>query len=243
MALYSGQALINIALTNLGVLEQGGTPSVSDSTDALTKLNLMIEQWRIQNRLIWSVGQASFALVAATASYTIGPTGAFATNRPDYIESAQIGYLGPNVTKQVVSPLKLISQSEYAGIRDLNTAAAIPERLYNDRGSPNSILYLWPVPRVASATNLILYTWAQLLGYASLITSNDLPDGYAEGIANALAVRLIPSFGAAIAPEVAQWCSQIALQAENKISDLNSIARALMQSQGGQQPTQPGRPQ
>ena len=233
MASYSAQALINEALTNIGMLEQGGSPSVSDSNNALTKLNLMIEQWRIRDTLIWSVGKASYALTAAQAAYPIGPTATapFNVARPDYIETALIGYPGPNSAKQITRVLPMISEQEYAAIRDLNAAANIPERLYNDRASPNSTLYLWPTPRVTVATNLILFTWAQIPSFASLVTSNDLTEGYAAAISWQLAVWLLPSFGVAVVSEVAQNCLARAQESIAIIEQLNSRARSLMAAQ------------
>ena len=230
MASYSATLLINQALTNIGILDQGGNPSVSDQNDGLVKLNFMIQQWRIQDKFIWSVGQASYALTANVGSYQIGPAASapFNVARPDYIEQALIGIRGPNPAKQITWPLKMISQQDYGSIGDLNATANIPERLYNDRASPASTLYLWPIPTVLASTNLILYTWAQLSDFADLVTTYDLPDGYPEAIVNALAIRLAPAFGTAVNAQVLSTCEQLALQAEQKISDLNARARGLM---------------
>ena len=233
MPSYTAQAIINTALTNLGILEQGGTPGSSDSTAALNILNLMLEQWRLQDRFIWSVSQGTYALTALTAMYSIGPSGTapFNVARPEYIESANITIAGPTAANLIVWPLRLIGEPEYAAIRDPKATASIPRLLYNDRGSPNSNLYLWPTPRAATTTNLVLYTWAQLSSYAGLLTSNDLPEGYAEAIIGGLAYRLLPSYGASVAAQLAQAVTGIALQSEAKITDLNTRARGLAPQQ------------
>lgn len=230
MATYSGQTLINVALTNLGILEQGGVPSVSDSNEALTRLNYMFGQWRIQNKLVWSAPVASYALTANQAAYPIGltATAPFNVARPTYIQQALIGLAGPNPANIITYPVKIITQQEYGEIADTNAKGAIPEKLYNDRGSPNSILYLWPVPRAATATTLILYTLAQLTSLANLAATVELPDGYAEAISNALSIRLVSMFGMAISSDVAVMCSQLAKQAEDTIAELNIQTRALM---------------
>jgi len=226
----TSQVIITNAISALGMCEQGGTPSVSDSNDALARLNMLLGQWRIQEMFIWSVGLSTSSLVANQRSYQIGPGAAdFGTlPRPDYIEDAYIGLAGPNPAKTVNHELRLIGQPEYNAKADLNAAAAIPEELYNDRASPFSTLYLYPVPRCATATTLLLATWAQIADWPDLVTAVDLPDGYAEAITNALAIRLAPMFGAAVATEVMQVCSGLAQQAEQNIRALNAKARGLM---------------
>lgn len=220
MAAYTAQTLINNALTNLGVLEQGGTPSVSDSTESLTRLNYGIQQWRIQKKFVWSYSIAAYALTANQSKYPIGPTAAspFNVPRPTFIQEAsiQIG-TGP------VVPLEKFTQAQYRTIKDLTATAQTPQIIYNDRASPLSNLYLWPVPLVGSATNLILDTWAQLSDYATLSTSADLPDGYPEAITGMLGVRLLSMFGMTTGP-VAEMVSSIALEAEKNIAELNAMA-------------------
>ncbi len=51
----TGQAIINSALTAIGILEQGGTPSVSDSVDALSELNAAWNAWGIDDGLIYAI--------------------------------------------------------------------------------------------------------------------------------------------------------------------------------------------
>ena len=227
MASYSAQPLINHALTNLGILEQGGTPSVTDSLESLTRLNYLIGQWRLQNKFIWSITIQNFPLTANVGSYTIGPTGTFNVLRPNYIERAYIQFAGPGAN-QITSPLDIINASQFGDIADLSATAELPELLYPDYASPLSTLYLYPKPRVTVASNLQLFTWAQLGAFATLVATADLPDGYPEAITNALAVRLMPMFGVAVASQVRDLTSQLALQAEQSIADLNARARGLM---------------
>lgn len=227
MALYSAQTLINNALTNLGILEQGGTPSVSDSNEALSRLNYLIQQWHLQDKFIWSIVSANWPLAANTGTYTIGVGGTFNTARPTFIEEAYISFVGPGANL-ITSPLDLITAREYGDIADLSATAELPEKLYYDRASPLGLLALYPKPRCTVASTLQLFTWAQLGSFAGLASSADLPDGYPEAITNALAVRLVSMFGVAVNQQVATVISQLALQAEQAIADLNARARGLM---------------
>ncbi len=239
MPLFSAQTIINQALTDLGLLEQGGTPSVSDSNLGLDLLNMQLGQWRIQELLVWSVANnaaAPYALVANQKSYLIGPGAAdFSVARPTWIERAVVTLAGPNPSNLIEHDVRVTSMAaEYEMQPDKKAAGAIPEFIYNDRGDPVSTLYPYPVPRVATATGLILYTWAQIADFATLATTENLPDGYSEPISYALAVRLAPAFGAAVAAEQVQLCSALALQGEQQIKVLNANARNLMMPQTAQ---------
>lgn len=227
MASYTAQVLISGAFTDLGILEQGGTPSVSDSNEALTLLNYMVQQWHIQNKFIWQVVSTLWPLVANTGSYTIGVGGVFNGPRPTFIEQAYISFLGPGANL-MTSKLNLLTAMDFNDISDLSATAELPQGLYNDRASPLSTLYLYPKPRCTVATSLQLLTWSQIGAFTTLATAVELPDGYAEAIRKALAVRCMPMFGVAINPAVAQLISATALQAEAAIADLNMRARGIM---------------
>jgi hypothetical protein len=223
MASYTAQTLINNAMTNLGVLEQGGTPNASDSAEGLRLLNYMIGQWHIDERFIWQKQTLSISpLTANTGTYQIGSSASspFNVARPTFIEAAYISFVGP-ASKVITNKLDQLTPEEWNDLADLSATAEIPQKLYYDRGSPNGTINLYPIPRCNVVTGIVLLVWAQLATFANLATSVDLPDGYPEAITNALAVRMIPMFGVAINQQVAQLTSELAKQAENTIATLN----------------------
>ena len=234
MPSYTAQTIINTAFAGLGLADPGTPPSVSDSTDALARLNMLIEQWSIQEKFVWNIEKGTYTLVAQTGSYTIGPTGDFVAARPTFIEQALVAVAGPNPANKITNVLRQIGQKEFAAIQDQNAYAHISEVLYNDRASPDSTLNLWPVPVVSSATDLILYTWSQLDSFTTLQTSVDLPIGYAEAIEHALELRLLPAFGDTVKPETAQVIALLGKSAEDAIVALNMKARGLMMAGGAQ---------
>lgn len=71
----TGNDIVNGALTVLAVLEQGGSPSSSDSTDALSELNIAWQSWSIDEGLIWQIVPVRFPLTAGVAQWTIGTSG------------------------------------------------------------------------------------------------------------------------------------------------------------------------
>ena len=69
----TGQQIVSNALTILGILEQGGTPSVSDSVDCLGALNVMWDAWGIDEGIVYGQYPARFPWAATIAGYTVGP--------------------------------------------------------------------------------------------------------------------------------------------------------------------------
>lgn len=69
----TGQFIVNRALTTIGLLEQNGTPSPSDSGAVLDELNAMWGAWGIDEGLIYAVIHERFPLQSGLGCYRIGP--------------------------------------------------------------------------------------------------------------------------------------------------------------------------
>ena len=69
--------LITRALKMLGVIAGTETPADDQATDALADLNDLLDSWRTERLTIPGESRALYPLVANTATYTIGPGGAF----------------------------------------------------------------------------------------------------------------------------------------------------------------------
>jgi len=226
--LPTGQAIVNSALTALGLLEQGGTPSVSDSNDSLAELNAMWDAWQIDEGLIYSEISTQFILVAATPSYTIGPGAVFAmTPRPTRIFRAfSVATVGAGTNR---SPIDVVPAERYYAHQDLAASASAPEEVYHDNNpdaTGRSLIYLWPVPTVPTATKLELETGVPFTAW-TLAGNLVVPFGYLDAINYALAFRLLPRFGVAVAAEVAQLVTALGQKAEGRIRQLNATNRML----------------
>ncbi len=223
----TGQTIINSALTALGILEQGGTPAVSDVNDALAELNSMWDAWGIDENLIYAVLSAQFSLVASTASYTIGAGATFnlASGRPRRIYKAVAeATVGAAKSRR---NLRIIEAGEYYSHGDLAAAASSPDELYPDYNvdaSGFATLYLWPVPTVPTATKLELEYAVPFTAW-TLNGNYLIPFGFQDAVQYALAWRLIPRYGAAIAQEVAAVISELGQKSESRIIAENASNR------------------
>lgn len=209
----TAQDLVTLALTLSGRLGAGRTPGASESGVVLGIANNMLDSWGTERLMVISVQVATYSLVAGTESYTIGPTGVFATTRPVMVQSASIKATVEGQTAHF--PLRVIGQDEFAQQMRYGDQAAIPRTLYNDMGAPNSTLYLFPIP--ATSTHLELYTWQQFTQFAALTDTLAFPPGYYRAVSYNLAIEIASAFGLKVPDVVAK----IAMDAKASIETLN----------------------
>lgn len=209
----TAQDLVTQALTLSGRLGAGRTPGASESGVVLALANNMLDSWSTERLMIVSIQQATYALAAGTESYTIGPSGVFTATRPVMVQSASIKATVESQTSHF--PLRVIGQDEFVQQLRMGDQAAIPRTLYNDMGSPNSTLYLFPIP--ATNTHLELYTWQQFTQFATLGDTLAFPPGYYRAVSYNLAVEIASAFGLQVPKNVAD----IAEQAKASIRAIN----------------------
>jgi hypothetical protein len=180
--------LIRRALKLLGVLAAGESLSAEDQADGLKELNLLLGTWANERLAVYGTRRATYVLTPSLSPHTIGAGSAFASTRPVRIDGAGVIRAGETVEL----PLKVLTDSEYAGIGDKTLTSDTPQRLWVEWTHPTANLWLWPVP--TTAATLVLYTWSQLTQLAAA-DRVDLPPGYENALAHALALQWAPMFG------------------------------------------------
>lgn len=181
------QSVINRSLRLLGVLASGESPTSDETADALVSLNAMLDGWTNDKLMTYSLVNITVPLVANTASYTIGASGATVTaTAPVSIESAYVRH--NNIDYQV----ELIDDKQYNGIVQKNSTSDIPEYLWFNGTNPNSTITLYPVPNAVN--NLYLSVWTPYAAFAAATDTFTMPNGYEDAVAFNLAVRLSPEF-------------------------------------------------
>jgi hypothetical protein len=111
---------------------------------------MMIANWQSLGIGMWKETETTLTLVAAQASYSLGPSGATTSPvlaaAPNAIVEARFVYAAGNERS-----INEISLSEYKSLSD-KTSAGKPTQYYLKKGIGNSTMYLWPVPDSASDT-------------------------------------------------------------------------------------------
>lgn len=224
----TARTLINGAFDLLQVKGSGETVQAADLTDALRRLQAMIDSWALQPGTITNQVREVFDLVASQASYTMGPGGNFDTVRPVYVQGAGLLMNAPSVPVEV--PLTLLSDDAYDALAVKTLTSVQPTCVYVNATSPLATVILWPVPTTA-VNDLVLYSLQAFAGFTSVDQAVHLPTGYAEPIEYNLAKRLATPYGLtwpaeldAIARSSLAWVKT----SNRRISDL-SLDAALVQ--------------
>ncbi len=115
--------------------------------------------------------------------------------------------------------LEIVSGARYYSHRDLQASAQTPDELYPDYNpDENGLarLSFWPIPSGSGTLELEMgvpfQTWA-------LTTNAGLPPAAVDAIQYALAWRLIPRFGMAVAREIVASVEELAAKAESRFRD------------------------
>jgi len=177
------------ALSYLGVLDAGGTPSATELTQALRTANDMLDNMSSEELMIPSLSLETFALVAGTNSYTIGTALTWNTARPMAIEAA-VHYVTV-YTGTLTSPVRIVNGIEWASIPNRDQNSPLIEALFYDRATTGAKVYVSPIPL---GGNIQLTMWKALTQFADVTTTITFPPGYIQPITYALAMALAPRY-------------------------------------------------
>src|SRR3954447_13851557 len=140
-------------------LKAGRGPGTDQKAEALTAANSMLGRWSANRLTAFQIVEETFTLVAGTKSYTIGPSGAFDTTRPQRIERANL-----ITSTDARQHIEVVDVDRWAKVYTQNTQGQ-PDILYNDRGSPLSTLYFNNSPDANYQVEL--YQWKAFARFAA----------------------------------------------------------------------------
>jgi len=199
--------LINGSFRLLGVLASGENPTASESTDALAALNDMLESWKNERLMVYSILPVTMPLVPSKQSYSLGPTGDLVIERPTELD--QISYLYTTNGSPIINMnVPLLNLDQWNQILVPSTTSTIPQFAYLDDAYPNRNLMFYPVPSIVNNVNLFL--WGQIDAFPDIFEDILLPPGYQRALRHNLAIELAPEFGTQASSTVA------AIAAESK---------------------------
>jgi hypothetical protein len=175
--------VVKHALRLISVLDGAEEPGATDAQFGLTTLELLLKSWGANPRL-WLKTEASLALVAATASYTLA--------------LARRVYSVRRRTSNIDLALQEFSREDYFDTPS-KAQAGTPIAWYFDPQRATKKLYVWPVPTAAVAASTTLeYTYGRVIEDCDSLNNNpDVPQEWLDALTYGLAVRLGPPFGVA----------------------------------------------
>jgi hypothetical protein len=252
------------ALRDCGAWGVGQTPLSEDISDALARMQWMMQQWERKRWFIYHL--VTYSVVAqpdprglyqGKKVYTVGPGGDFNTNlrlrpwtdeyngnfgpaypvsaRPNRIESAYLRQLTMSQPNQIDYPLtQIFSMEDYNRIA-LKGLSSFPGYYFYDSSWELGLLYPWPIPQ-ANIYEVFISIREQLPPmFTEAAMELDLPYEYYNAIVLNLAIRLRPKYGI-----IAQPGDPLPGQAKDS---LNTLRKANFQISRLQVPGDLSRPQ
>jgi len=182
---------IDAALRTLGVLALDQTPTSTEYTNALVKLNGLVGELRVKGLQIFQRTTYTMTLVDGISSYNIG-TG-LTLNTPYPLHLLQAIRLDANSSTRV--DMDIIANSNFNRLP--SNSSGVPIQITYQPKMNMGVVQLWPTPDNYSATNVtIQLTYLRPLEYFSSSTDTaDFPEEWVSAIIYNLAVRLAPEYG------------------------------------------------
>lgn len=195
----TGQSLIDRACRLLGVISSGESASTEESADGLIAMNAMIDSWRNDRLMAFSLSETSKAMVVGDSSYTIGSGGDFNTTRPTEIKHA---YMIIGTTEY---PVQICTDSEWYAIEDRTSTSDLVEKIWYNPTMSTGTVNVWPVPNATNTLYLVVKTPVADL---TLVGTVALPPGWEKAIAYNLAIELAPEFTVQVPPAVMKGATE-----------------------------------
>lgn len=211
--------LIQDALKQIGALAIGETVSAEEAQDALNVLNAMLDVWRTESMMVYTIQENVFPLVSGQGVYTLGTGGNFNMPRPDRIVDAYARDTAGNDYKLYVTT----DSQQYSDIISKYTTASIPTIIYDNGNFPLKDLSFWPVPSDPSYS-AVLWTWGVLNEFSSVNETVTLPPGYKWALQTNLAYLLCPRYGVTNTAEIEKQ----AVLSKGQIKRFNTVVPEMV---------------
>jgi hypothetical protein len=195
MATY--QDLVTASLKRIGVVGAGQTPSPEDSSDALLRLNAMLDSFATERLFIPSITRTTWTIVSGTAAYTVGSGGDVNIARPVFV--SDVRFIDTTPDPDLEMGLTMLTDDAYAVIPQKASTSSYPTAYYWNPTFASGLgtLTFWPVP-TSTTLEGVIYHPTTLVQVAALTTTMLLQPGYQWFLQEQLAVFCAPEWGVSV---------------------------------------------
>jgi hypothetical protein len=194
--------IINRALSLLGVVPQGGTPTTYDLSDANLALNGLVKSWMADGLQLWAITSYNIPLTNGVNKYRIGLNQTINISKPLKIQQAY----NRNTTSFVDIPMRILTRQEYNMLGN-KSVSGNPIQIYYDPQRVYGDLYVFPTPTTVEASNniVVIHYQRPFEDFDADIDEPDFPQEWFDAICYGLACRLAPSYGIPLADRKQLW--------------------------------------
>lgn len=212
------EQVVRRALRIVGAYQSTNSPRPEQLSDAIYTLNVMLKTWSIEG-FLWLRQFITVTLVAGQNSYTLGPNGTPAIDRPTHVFTAN----KKNSSGSEI-PMIALTRTDWFNVPN-KTSNGVPVQYYYDPQTINGILYVWPTPQTGTTDVIVLDVDRQLDIQLDNLNQFDFPPQWTDAITYGLAARLAPEYGVPLAEReiIGKEFSALFLKAVNDDRDIASV--------------------
>lgn len=164
-------AIIEDAMTDAGLLQEGNSPNGEQLAKYSRKLRDLIKVEQTQGLKLWLNVDTSVTLVAGTATYTFGPTGTVVMVKPMRVIDAY--YADSTLNRR---PIFSLSRTEYDRLSQITQSGQVTQYFVDKQQSLLSVSF-WLVPDATAATGTVhLVLQGQVISFTNLTETMNFPD-------------------------------------------------------------------
>lgn len=191
--------LVSNALIDIGVLGQGQTAGGSTANFALGKLNRLIDSWKNNRLLVFTITRVTWTISSGTATYTVGSSATINIARPPTMnmQGCSVAFIDTASQATTEMPLEMATDDIYQAIQNKSQSGTYPTTwyynpTYTSTASPYGTLSLWPVPSSTTLTGVLYAPVAAAT--VALADTLALPPGYERFYETNLGLELCTSY-------------------------------------------------
>jgi len=139
-------SIIADAYFDAGLLQEGQSPSAEQVVTGMRKLGDMINLWQTQGLKLWLMEDLAVTLVAGQGTYTFGPSGTVAMDKPLRVIEAY--YRDANAIRRPLIPL---AWNDYTRLSQITQVGQLNSYFVDKQQSVLSVFF-WLVPDATAAT-------------------------------------------------------------------------------------------
>ena len=201
--LYTAFDLVKAAMRLIQVSSVDTDITAAELDDGVQSLNRMLDQWGVEELMLYQVKREAFELIENQNPYTIGLGGIWNTIRPIRIVDAYLTLNNGNIP--VDYPMQVLNYDDYNAIRLKTLSTNFPGYIYYQPSFPVGEVYIYPLfapndPSTQGPALITLTSWTPLPLITDPTCYIELPPGYWEAIVFNLAIRMAEEYQFEIRP-------------------------------------------
>ena len=193
--------IVYSALRKVGGYSSSDQPRAEQVADAVSELNDMLKEWQSEG-LTWLRQFIYVTLVAAQASYDIGPTSTDGVHADDgevtdYLQRPVRVHDATRLdTNGNEVPINSMSRSDYLAKTNKSSAGTVVDYYYDPQRN-NGKLFVWPTPATGVTDKIVLDVDRTIedAGTDGTTMTLDIPPDWINAVKWGLAARICPEYG------------------------------------------------